>query len=275
LSVFITLGVELIGENPYYHRGPIREAEHFYGRARETARALRMVRKGQSVSVIGPRRIGKTSFLFHLSDPAVRVEHSPISDKSLVVYIDGEMLGGLSRLDIFRLILQETATRADQERTDIASVVDHRSFEQAMRGLVKPGQRLVYLIDEFEGLTKNENLDGDFFSFLRSLTVRYNVAYVTASKAPLLALIDEGGVLSSPFFNIFVPINLGFFSEDDARKLIRRPSQAAGVKFPKSTEDFILGLAGPHPFFLQIACFHAFELSREDPSFGEHIRAGS
>jgi len=46
--------------------------------------------------------------------------------------------------------------------------------------------------------------------------------------------------------------------------------QAAGGEFSKSTEDLILNLAGPHPFFLQIACFHPFELSREDPSFGEH-----
>jgi len=231
-----------------------------------------MTRNGQSVSVIGPRRIGKTSFLFHLSDPTVRAERSPTPDEPLFVYIDGEMLGALARSDVLRLIFQETATQTDQERIGISSVVNHRSFEQAIRGLVKPGQQLVYLIDGFEGLTKNQNLDGDFFSYLRSLIVRYNVAYVTASKAPLLALIDEGGVLSSPFFNIFVPINLGFFSEDDARKLIRRPSQAAGVEFSRSTEDFILDLAGPHPFFLQIACFHAFELSCEDPSFGEYTR---
>ena len=64
----------MIGENPYYHRGPIRDARHFYGRARETALALQMVKNRQSVSVIGPRRIGKTSLLFHLADPTIRFE---------------------------------------------------------------------------------------------------------------------------------------------------------------------------------------------------------
>jgi len=261
----------VIGENPYYHRGPIKEARYFYDRARETGRAFQMVKNGQSVSVIGPRRIGKTSLLFHLSDSRVRGEHGFAPEQSFFVYIDGEALGGLSKIDILQIILQETVAQIDKERAGISQVLDYRSFEQAVRKLVKPGQQLIYLVDEFEYLGKNQNLDADFFSFLRSLIV-HDIAYVTASRVPLLSLIVEEGLLSSPFFNIFVPIHLGLFSEDDARQMIRKPSQAAGVEFSRSTEDFILNLVGPHPFFLQIACFHAFELSREYPSFGEQAR---
>jgi class 3 adenylate cyclase len=259
-------------ENPYYHRGPIKEARHFYDRIREMALALQMVRNGQSVSVIGPRRIGKTSLLFHLADSTVRIKHGLAPGQYLFVYINGEMLGRLSRSDILRLMLQETVAQTDKDRIDITRVVDHRSFEQATRDLINPGQQLVYLIDEFECLGKNQNVGADFFSFLRGLTVRYRIAYITASQAPLLALIDEGGQLSSSFFNIFMPIHLGLFSADDARQMIREPSQAAGVEFSAGTEDFILDLAGPHPFFLQIACFHAFDLSREHPAFGEQAR---
>lgn len=262
----------MIGVNPYFHRGPIKDSGHFYGRARETAIALQMVGNGQSISVIGPRRIGKTSLLFHLADPAVRAEHGLAPEQSLFVYVDGEALGGLSRSDILRFLLQETALGTDRAGIDVSQIVDHRSFEQALRGLVEPGQQLVYLIDEFECLGKNQNVDADFFSFLRSLTVRFNVAYITASKIPLLELIDDGGQLSSPFFNIFMPIQLGFFSADDAHRMIREPSQAAGVEFSESTGDFILGLAGPHPFFLQIACFHAFAISCEHTHFGEEAR---
>ncbi len=261
----------MIGENPYYHRNPIREVEHFYGRARETVHALRMLKKGQSVSIVGPRRIGKTSFLFHLSDPTVRAGHGTSPDESLFVYIDGEMLGVWSKADVLCFIFQETASRADQKKTDPSSIVDYRSFERAINGLLKPGQQLVYLIDEFDCLGNNRNLDADFFSFLRSLTVRYNVAYATASKASLFALIDSG-ILSSPFFNIFFFIHLGLFGKDDARQMIREPSQAAGLEFSTSTENFILDLGGHYPFFLQITCFHAFELLCESPSFDGHVR---
>ena len=159
----------MIGENPYFHRGPIKELRYFYGRARETARALQMVGNGQSVSVIGPRRIGKTSLLLHLADSAVQAEHGLTPEQSLFVYIDAGALSGLSRLDILRVMLQETAAQTGQETVDTPQVVDHRSFEQAVRGLVRPGQQLVYLVDEFESLGKNRNVDGDFFSFHRAL----------------------------------------------------------------------------------------------------------
>jgi class 3 adenylate cyclase len=259
----------VIGENPYFLRGPIKEAKYFYGRAKETARALQMVRNGQSISVIGPRRIGKTSLLLHLADSAVQAEHGLTPEQSLFVYIDAGALVGLSRSDILRVILQDTAAQSGQETVDIPQVVDHRSFEQAVRGLVRPGQQLVYLVDEFESLGKNRNVDGDFFSFLRSLTSRYSVAFITASQNSLLALVDQDGQLSSPFFNIFMPLYLGFFDSGDILRIIREPSRAAGVEFPESIQEFILDLAGPHPFFLQVTCFHAFDLSREDPSFGE------
>jgi len=259
----------MIGENPYYHRGPIKETRYFYGRTQETARVLQMVKRGQSVSVIGPRRIGKTSLLFHLSDPEVRVEYGLAPEQSLFICIDGQTLGSLSRSDILRLLLQETAAQISRERMDIPPVVDDRLFEQAVREWAKPGQQLVYLIDAFECLGKNRNLGADFFSFLRSLAVRFSVAYITASQVPLIALSDQGGHLSSPFFNLFALIHLGLFDEDEARRLIHQPSQMAGVEFSQSTEDFILDLAGPHPFFLQIACFNAFEISIEDPSFGK------
>jgi len=257
------------GENPYFHRGPIKELRYFYGRARETARTLQMVGNGQSVSVIGPRRIGKTSLLLHLADSTVQAEHGLTPEQSLFVYIDTRALGGLSRSDILRVMLQETAAQTGQEAVDTPQVVDHRSFEQAVRGLVRPGQQLVYLVDEFESLGKNRNVDGDFFSFLRSLTSRYSVAFITASQNSLLALVDQDGQLSSPFFNIFMPLYLGFFDSGDTLRIIREPSRAAGVEFPESIQEFILDLAGPHPFFLQVTCFHAFDLSREDPSFGE------
>jgi class 3 adenylate cyclase len=258
----------VIGENPYYHRGPIKESRYFFNRTRETVRSLQMVRKGQSVSVTGPRRIGKTSLLFHLSDPTVRSENGFTREQSLFAYINGEMLGGLPRADVLRVMLEETADQAGEE-IDILQITDHHSFEQGIRSLLKPGQQLVYLVDEFECLAKNPDLDADFFSFLRGLTVRYDIAYVTASQVPLLALVEEDGQLSSPFFNIFMPIHLGLFNEEDARQMIRGPSRAAGIEFTGDAEDFVLDLAGPHPFFLQIACFHAFELLQSYPAFGE------
>ena len=54
-------------ENPYFHRGPIRTPEHFVGRTAEVADILSLVKNNQSVSIVGPRRIGKTSLLLNIS----------------------------------------------------------------------------------------------------------------------------------------------------------------------------------------------------------------
>jgi len=129
----------MIGEKSNYHRGPIKEAEYFYGRARETALTLQMVKNGQSVSVIGPRRIGKKSLLFHLSDPTVRARSGLVPGQSLFVYVDGSVLGGLSRPDTLCVMLQEVTAQAHPAQIDMPEVLDYCSFEQALCGLVKPG----------------------------------------------------------------------------------------------------------------------------------------
>jgi hypothetical protein len=52
-------------KNPFFHRGPVRDRRYFFGRTRETRQVLEMLCNGQCVSIVGPRRIGKTS---HHSD---------------------------------------------------------------------------------------------------------------------------------------------------------------------------------------------------------------
>jgi len=51
--------------NPYLNRTMIRDVEDFYGRRREVARVYSRIGTAhpQSVSIVGPRRIGKSSLL--------------------------------------------------------------------------------------------------------------------------------------------------------------------------------------------------------------------
>ena len=58
-------------ENPFFYPGAIRDPVYFYNRQKETKQILERLGKGQSISVIGPRKIGKTSLLFHISRPVV------------------------------------------------------------------------------------------------------------------------------------------------------------------------------------------------------------
>lgn len=249
-------------ENPYFHRGPIRKPEHFFGRSQEVTNTLSLLKNNQSVSIVGPRRMGKTSFLLHISHPEVMARHGLLPQESIFVFIDGEGLSGLDQAGFYRLMLEETEDQLlDQGHSvelDLPETLTYRQFERNLRQLNRQGFKLIYIFDEFELISENQNLDADFFSGLRGLTARHNVCYLTASQAHLLELSYAEGVLGSPFFNIFAVQHLSLFSREEALQLIHQPSQAAGVTFSDTLAEFILDLAGPQPMFLNIACFHAF-----------------
>jgi hypothetical protein len=257
--------------NPFFHRGPIRDHAYFTGREHEVSQALSLLGNEQSISLVGQRRIGKTSLLFHIADPEIFAHHGPKHGEHLFVYVD---CGGLSRLDqsgIYQVLLEEVSRALADVDPDLsplgaldeAQPMTYRAFERALRRLIRGGWRPIILLDEFDLMAHNPHLDPDFFSGLRALAAKYSIAYVTASKRPLLELTyADASTLSSPFFNIFASVRLGLFSEDASRELLTTLAAKGGASFSGPTVDFLLDLAGPHPLFLQIAGFHAFELQQ-------------
>lgn len=249
-------------ENPYFHRGPIRKPEYFFGRNQEVTSVLSLLKNNQSVSVVGPRRIGKTSFLLHISHPEIMAQHGLSPDEHIFVYIDCGGLSDLNQADFYRLILEETEDQLLDQGLEVdmrlPETMTYRQFERSLRRLSRQGFKLIYVLDEFELMSENHNLDADFFSGLRGLTARHNVSYLTASQAHLLELSYAEGVLGSPFFNIFAVQHLALFNREEALQLIHQPSQATGVTFSDEMVDFLLDLVGYHPMFLNIACFQAY-----------------
>jgi hypothetical protein len=269
--------------NPFFHRGPVHDRVYFFGREHETGQMLSLLGNGQSIALVGQRRIGKTSLLFHLADPEIFTEYGLSPTEHLFVYIDCGGLAGLDQPALYRLLLEEISdtlagrgsSPSKLELLDDITPLTYRAFERALRGLTQPGWQVILILDEFERLSRNPHLDPDFFSGLRALTARYPLAYVTASKQPLLELTyADASALSSPFFNIFASIRLGLFAEDEARTLLTTLATRGGVTLPPATVDFLLDLAGPHPLLLQIAGFHAFELEQERPDrFSKPVRS--
>jgi DNA-binding winged helix-turn-helix (wHTH) protein len=248
-------------ENPFFHRGPIRDPDYFYGRQAETRHALRMLLNGQSVSVIGPRKIGKTSFLFHLCRSDVLREHGLDPARTLFVYVNCEDLGHLGQQALYALLAGEIAEQAAQCGQDIAlpeRPASHLEFERAIAGLFERDLALVLVFDEFELLSRNKSLNMAFFSGLRALATRFGLAYLTASRRPLLGLPQD--VDYSPFFNIFFPVKLGLFDEGTSRALIAGYLAQAEASLPPAVVDRVLVLGGGHPFFMQVAAYWALEL---------------
>ena len=80
--------------------------------------------------------------------------------------------------------------------------------------------------------------------------------------ASCTGLVDLGQELqsSSPFFNIFRPLRLRLFSEQESRQLIEDSLRRVGGRFPADLLESVLELGGGYPFFLQMAGYHAFDL---------------
>jgi hypothetical protein len=254
--------------NPYVSRGPVRQPEMFYNRDHDLNEIAAFLHGNQSISIVGPRKIGKTSLLFHLMRPETQARLG-LEAKYLFVYLDCEVLGDGRSDEIFGQFALEMAAALEDRQLPPEPTLENAgakpsrlAFEASVRQLNRRGLRVVLILDEFERLSANERLDVNFFNALRSAAGRYQLVYLTASARPLIQLTYSGRsqeVLSSPFFNIFAPLFLGLLPAEDARRLIEEPAARAGAPLSTELQDFILDLAGGHPLALQIAAFHALD----------------
>jgi hypothetical protein len=255
--------------NPYIPYRPVHAPELFTGRIQELNELASFLRGSQSVSLVGPRAIGKTSLLFHVMCPATWAGLG-LDPNNLFVYIDCGELACSTPATIFGQFaaaiagaLRERGLSPEPALAATGAEPTRLALELALRRLNQRGIQVVLVLDSFEGLSTNKQLDLTFFNALRSIAGRYQLAFLTASTRPLIELTYSGRsqeIVSSPFFNIFASIFLGLLHEDDARWLIREPALNAGVTLSSTTEDFIYGLVGGHPLGLQVACYHAFDL---------------
>lgn len=263
-------------DNPFFHRGAIRRASYFHGRHDEVEQILGLLRNGQSVSLIGPRRIGKSSILLHLCRPAVREQYGLQPPAALFVMLDCQELGGSPPEEVYETLFMGLV----DEATDAGLFVEpaqqpgtYRALDRALHQISKQDVPVVVLLDEFELLAANEHLTPYFFARLRGLTTKYGLAYLTTSQRPLFAITAEEEILSSPFFNIFVTLPLGLFSREEAVTLFNNRLESSSISFSPGLIDHLLDLVGPHPFFLHIAGYHSFQaavqgrLSSEEAGF--------
>jgi hypothetical protein len=252
--------------NPFFHRGPVHDPAYFFGRSADAGFLASMLRQGQCVAVSGPRRIGKTSLLFHLAHPHVAAAHGLSPDTTTWAYLDGGALEGLDETWLYGA--------ADRALGGADDAIPYARFVERLRELAAAGRRLVLALDEFELFAANRRLGPAPFNRLRALSAQLPLQFVTASKDPLVALtFAHPDTLASPFFNIFAPLSLGLLSDAEADGMLAMLSARGGRGFGPATRAFLLGLAGPHPLFAQVAGYRAFAALRETQD-GELAAAG-
>ncbi len=254
--------------NPFFSRQRIIDPACFYGRQRELEALYSAIATHQSRSVVGERKLGKSSLLTAIAQPATMERFGLDPARTLHLYIDLEGMASARRedfwvemLDRLVAVLPPGDLRDQGERLLGGGELRFTVLRRLLRRVRDAGLDLVLALDEFEGLARNPGITPDFYGELRSLAGEMGVVYLTASKRGLYDLTyHDSATLSSPFFNIFSEMLLGLMPNDEARGLLAALSQEGqGAGFCEEEVDLGLELAGPHPFFLQIAGFHLYE----------------
>ena len=266
-------------KNPFTYGNPITGPERFIGRRREVEQVHSRLLNAEfeSSSVVGERRIGKTSLLKYLSHPRVTAAAGFAGEAYVFVYIDLQILDPTKTpTDFWRRVLR--AIRRQVGNDELRSWIDEIRREPAIDafllddafGLVDDlNLHIVLLLDEFERVTQNAAFDLDFFSGLRSMAIHHNLALITSSHRELVELTHSKAVQDSPFFNIFANINLRPFSEEESKALIARYMSGNDLQFHPSDVDYVLWIAGPHPYFIQMACSLLYDAYQDHPDKNE------
>jgi len=245
-------------QNPYTNRRMIRNPAMFFGRINDLKRIYTLLANMQSISITGDRRMGKSSLLYCLAQPEMQQKIGRY-DFSNHIFVHSDLQGSIynSSNEFFGDLLQKLQKQlAGREGFHFDLAGKHTAFEQAVDQVNRCGLKLVFLFDEFDYVTKNERFDAPFFSFMRYIANNYDCSLITASRQRLAELCHQG-IVDSPFFNIFVSLKLGDLEATEAHALITEPARKGGYALEKET-DWVIDLAGQHPFLIQILCFHLF-----------------
>lgn len=276
--------VREIPRNPFYHRGPIKTAEHFIGRKSIISHIFDRLRHNEDCSIIGPRAIGKSSLLHYISDKDIVKKHHLDPKKYLFIYYDLEGFGESTEVkDFYYEMFAKTVSQISQEESisedeikninkesgDAIKKIKRSLFEitdleNLIGALSDRDYSIVYMFDEFDYLANNPTFDYSFYGQLRAFSGNpgYKVAFVTASKRSIYDLTFMEEIKTSPFFRYFEDFRLGLM---DRKEITGFFDMAAinGMIFSNETKDAIVKWSGGHPFLAQLACDYLFDLTVE------------
>ncbi|HEY0755229.1 MAG TPA: hypothetical protein VGD98_14815 [Ktedonobacteraceae bacterium] len=251
----------------------IRDSHKFYGRHDDLDYLYNEISAHRCVSVIGNRRIGKSSLLYCLSLLEKQQEFAEIYNltKHILVFLDmGEYLSCIVA-EFFTKICEQMLSQVtdritpDQlaELNKLGKYSGEECFWRLLEKLQDQGFYPVLLLDGFQKITRNQDFGPKFFAFMRAQANMGRVSYITSS----IATLDQcchAYVEGSPFFNIFLPYRLRSFTEEEACQLITQPALSVDLPFTDEEAKHILRLAGCHPFFLQRTCFLFFRAKTQN-----------
>lgn len=236
----------MTSSSPYILGPTVQNKAMFFGRLQEIAILQGAIEKGSSKAVVGLRRIGKSSLLYHLA------HHVTLPDNIAIAYLDLLDARYHTIPNLLNGILQRI-DRATGGRYQFDLVSEMGAFTDAIERVKRDGYQPVICLDELERLMSHpETFDRSFFEGWRALGSMGTIAFITASRVSINDVVQHNGE-TSPFANIFTELPLAGLDKVSARALLTDPFRTAGRNVPAPAYvDQTLLFTGRHPFFVQI-----------------------
>jgi hypothetical protein len=202
--------------------------------------------------VVGERRIGKSSLLYHI----YQTGRERLGENYRFVYVDlQEAKCHASIKYLFSYIFSELGIEFIPKETISQNLI---AFSEEMEKLKSDGKNIVLLFDEFEELIQHKDaFPEDFFDQMRATINKDTIGIITSSMKSLKELSLKGK-LSSPFFNVIPQLDLEEFKKEEAEEFIEAergipPFNFIERELIKSYDKYC------HPIILQIICYWVVE----------------
>jgi len=241
-------------KNPYVYLGPLDPKKNklvCIKRENEVNKVIAGIERGDYWSILGPRQIGKTTFLRLLMDELSK------SKSYHTIFLNLEV--AYDKKSLFREIIKQINEKKiieqsidEQIITDEYPDLDfYRFLENFATG---DDKRIVFLFDEIDGLPfayEFLHLWRKVFSEREGKSNLERCNVVTTGSENLIKLTFGR---TSPF-NIAEKLFLKDFSEKEAYKLIQEPLDHLKIGIEKSAKEFLFEQLDGHPQMFQHACY--------------------
>src|SRR5438105_2076177 len=154
---------------------PLTDSHSFYGREIERETLLQRTYCGASTSIIGPFKTGKT----WLVDYLLLLGPTELGSHFCFAYLDATAPGCQTVAGFTLTVINALGFPLAQTHRGLTEL------EKVIRELKAKNVVPVLCIDEFEGLSNQQEFTFDFFQGLRAMTQKYGLVLVVVSKDPL------------------------------------------------------------------------------------------
>jgi hypothetical protein len=234
--------------SPFQTEGPAKAT--FYGRKNIINRITGS--PGSSFSIVGTRKIGKSSLLYKIKDDP------PEGTIYIFMNLELEFHRGkeIKNYGIFLKRLEKEIEKTFKKKVDLKKFPFGRTISKipdVIRGLPRGENKIVFIFDEIDGLLEFDKKNGyKLMITFRTLSQDGSCQFIFAG---FKELYNTRRKIENPMYNFCEEIILDPLDDEAALYLTTKPMESIGIRY-KNPEDrnLILEFTARHPNLMQFFC---------------------